>query len=299
MRKRLVANDSESEVLDILKTLKTNKATGPLLLKNTADVIVGPLTLLFNKSLSSNVFPAIWKIAHITPIFKNGDRHLCTNYRPVSLLSIPGKILEKCVFKYLFNHLRDINLIHKMQSGFMPKDSTTHQLVYLYHVLGEALDNNKKVRVVFGDISKAFDRVWHAGLLTNLSSIGITGQLNNWFSNYLSGRAQRVVLGSEQSDLMPIKAGVPQGSVLGPILFLVYINDIADELECRVSLFADDNILYIFADTVDECANVLNRDLEEMENWAYTWLVTCLFRYKPEQISFFLHYILRTKLSKL
>ena len=192
----------------------------------------------------------------------------------MSLLSIPGKILEKCVFKYLLIHLRDNNLIHKMQSGFMPKDSTTHQLVYLYHVLGEALDNNKKVRVVFGDISKAFDRVWHAGLLTKLSSIGITGQLNNWFSNYLSGRAQRVVLGSEQSDLMPIKAGVPQGSVLGPILFLVYINDIADELECRVSLFADDNILYIFADTVDECANVLNRDLEEMENWAYTWLVT-------------------------
>ena len=151
--------------------------------------------------------------------------------------------------------------------------STTHQLVYLYHVLGEALDNNKKVRVVFGDISKAFDRVWHAGLLTKLSSIGITGQLNNWFSNYLSGRAQRVVLGSEQSDLMPIKS-VPQGSVLGPILFLVYITDIADELECRVSLFTDDNILYIFADTVDECANVLNRDLEEMENWAYTWLVT-------------------------
>ena len=189
---------SESEVLDILKTLKTNKATGPdeirpLLLKNTAYVIVGPLTLLFNKSLSSNVFPAIWKIAHITPIFKNGDRHLCTNYRPVSLSSIPGKILEKCVFKYLFNHLRDNNDNHKMQSGFMSKDSTTHQLVYLYHVLGEALDNNKKVRVVFGDISKAFDRVWHAGLLTKLSSIGITGQLNNWFSNYLSGRAQRVV----------------------------------------------------------------------------------------------------------
>ena len=156
----------------------------------------------------------------------------------------------------------------------MPKDSTTHQLVYLYHVLGEALDNNKKVRVVFSDISKAFDRVWHAGLLTKLSSFGITGQLNNWFSNYLSGRAQRVVLGREQSVLMPIKAGVPQGSVLEPILFLVYINDIADELECRVSLFADDNILYIFADMVDECANVLNRDLEEMENWAYTWLVT-------------------------
>ena len=161
-----------------------------------------------------------------------------------------------------------------MQSGFMPKDSTTHQLVYLYHVLGEALDNNKEVCVEFGDISKAFDRVWHAGLLTKLSSIGITGQLNNWFSNYLSARAQRVVLGSEQSDLMPIKAGVPQGPVIGPILFLVYINDIADELECRVSLFADDNILYIFADTVDECANVLNRDLEEMGNWAYTWLVT-------------------------
>ena len=101
-----------------------------------------------------------------------------------SHIDIKVKIRFFCVLKYLFNHLRDNNLIHKMQSGFIPKDSTTHQLVYLYHVLGEALDNNKKVRVVFGDISKAFDRVWHAGLLIKLSSIGITGQLNNWFSNY-------------------------------------------------------------------------------------------------------------------
>ena len=128
-----------------------------------------------------------------------------------------------------------------LEKSLLMSPNTTRTFLLLYHVLGEALD-----------ISKAFDRVWHAGLLTKLSSIGITGQLNNWFSNYLSGRAQRVVLASEQSDLMPIKAGVPQGSVLGPILFLVYINDIADELECRVSLFADDNILYIFADTVDE-----------------------------------------------
>ena len=270
---------SESDVLDILKSLKINKATGPddispTLLKNTAEVIYKPLSRLFNKSLSSNTFPDFWKIANVVPIFKKGDSHLCNNYRPVSLLSVPGKIFEKCIFKYLFNYLRDNNLIHKMQSGFMPKDSTTNQLVFLYHTLTEALDKNKKVRVVFGDISKAFDRVWHAGLLAKLNSTGVTGDLNKWFSSYLAGRKQRVVLDNINSDFLLIKAGVPQGSVLGPLLFLLYINDIADNLQCGISLFEDDNIIFTSADTMDECTNALNKDLIEMENWAAAWLVT-------------------------
>ena len=161
-----------------------------------------------------------------------------------------------------------------MQSGFMPKDSTTNQLVFLYHTLTEALDKNKKVRVVFGDISKAFDRVWHAGLLAKLNSTGVTGDLNKWFSSYLAGRKQRVVLDNINSDFLLIKAGVPQGSVLGPLLFLLYINDIADNLQCGISLFADDNIIFTSADTMEDCTNALNKDLIEMENWAAAWLVT-------------------------
>ena len=162
---------SESDVSDILQSLKINKATGPddissTLLKNTAEVIYKPLSRLFNKSLSSNKFPDFWTIANVVQYLKKGDIHLCNNYRPVSLLSFPGGFFEKCIFKYLFNYLRDNNLIHKMQSGLMHKDSTTNQLVFLYYTLSEALDKNKKVCVVFGDISKAFDRVWpNAGLL--------------------------------------------------------------------------------------------------------------------------------------
>ena len=147
---------------------------------------------------------------------------------------------------------------------------------YFYTILSltEALDKNKKVRVVFGDISKAFDRVWHAGLLAKLNSTGVTGDLNKGFSSYLAGRKQRVVLDNINSDFLLIKAGVPQGSVLGPLLFLLYINDIADNLQCGISLFADDNIIFTSADTMDECTNALNKDLIEMENWAAAWLVT-------------------------
>ena len=147
-------------------------------------------------------------------------------------------------------------------------------MVFLYHTLTEVLDKNKKVRVVFGDISKAFNRVWHAGLLAKLNSTGVTGDLNKWFSSYLAGRKQRVVLDNINSDFLLIKAGVPQGSVLGPLLFLLYINDIADNLQCRISLFANDNIIFTSADTMEDCTNALNKDLIEMENWAATWLVT-------------------------
>ena len=161
-----------------------------------------------------------------------------------------------------------------MQYGFMPKDSTTNQLVFLYHTLTEALDKYKKVRVVFGDISKAFDRVWHAGLLAKLNSTGVTGDLNKWFSSYLAGIKQRVVLDNINSDFFLIKDGVPQGSVLGPLLFLLYINDIADNLQCGISLFADDNIIFTSADTMKDCTNALNKDLIEMEKWAAAWLVT-------------------------
>ena len=142
------------------------------------------MTRLFNKSLRDNIFPDIWKRANVSPIFKKGDPHLCNNYRPVSLLSVVGKCFEKCVFKYLFNHIRDNYLLSKFLSGFQPGDGTVRQLVHIYHILSRALDEKKKVRIVFGDISKAFDRVWHQGLLHKLA-------IN------LSNRQQRVVVKGE------------------------------------------------------------------------------------------------------
>ena len=163
-----------------MRTLDIKKASGPdqispKMLKEAGETIVPSLTKLFNKSLDKNVFPDLWKQANITPIFKKNDSSLIDNYRPVSLLSCVGKVFEKAIFKYVFNFLRDTHAISLKQSGFTPGDSTVYQLTHLYHIFTEALDKQKDIRVVFCDISKAFDRVWHAGLLAKLSQIGVTG----------------------------------------------------------------------------------------------------------------------------
>ncbi len=144
----------------------------------------------------------------------------------------------------------------------------------IYNTFCKALDEGKEVRSVFCDISKAFDRVWHAGLLYKLKKAGISGILFKWFEHYLSGRKQRVVLPGANSLWVSIKAGVPQGSILGPLLFLVFINDIVNELNSTVRLFADDTSLYIIVDHPQTAAAILNDDLEKIHSWATTWLVT-------------------------
>ena len=181
---------------------------------------------------------------------------------------------HRAVFKYVFNFFRDTGAISIKQSGFKPGDSTVYQLTHLYHIFSEALDKQKDVRLVFCDISKAFDRVWHPGLLSKLSKVGIVGKLLLWFQNYLSDRSQRVVVNGQESSWGSITAGVPQGSVLGPLLFLIYINDITDVVEhSQVRLFADDTILYLFVDNPATTAEALNEDLRHITEWADNWLI--------------------------
>ena len=184
-----------------------------------------------------------------------------------------SKLFEKIIFKHLFNFLRDNDKISLKQSGFIPGDSTVNQLVHLYHLFAEALDNKKDIRITFCDISKAFDRVWHKGILYKLKKTGISGNILKWFESYLFNRQQRVVVGGENSSWGLVKAGVPQGSVLGPLLFLIYINDITEVVESEVRLFADDTILYVFVDNPVTSANSLNQDLVRIKQWADQWII--------------------------
>jgi hypothetical protein len=269
---------TEQEVLDLIKNIVVSKSAGAdgvtaKLLKEAGRAIVPSLTRLFNLALEKSKFPLAWKKANVTPIFKKDDRTKINNYRPVSLLSCTSKLFERVIFKHLFNFLKDNQCISLKQSGFMPGDSTVLQLTHLYHLFQEALENQKDVRVVFCDISKAFDRVWHQGLIQKLGNCGIGGNLLALFQNYLSDRQQRVVIDGQESSWLDIKAGVPQGSVLGPLMFLIYINDITTVVESDIRLFADDTTLYVNVDNPDTASRALNRDLEKMGQWAEQWLI--------------------------
>ena len=170
--------------------------------------------------------------------------------------------MEKIIHKHIVNFFKEQNVITCFQSGFVPGDSTTNQLVEIYKTFCKALDEGKEVRAIFCDISEAFDCVWHKGLVFKLQNVGISGCLLQWFSSYLSGRKQRIIIPGASSDWANFQAGVPQGSILGPLLFLLYINDIVVNIKANVRLFADDTSLYLIIEDPNETATILDNDLE-------------------------------------
>ena len=266
------------DVSDVLRNLKTNKASGPdeispKLLREGAEQLSPPLANLFNISIKQRTFPKSWKKANVTPVFKKANPSLPSNYRPISLLSCISKVMERCIFKYLYNYLAINNILTPLQSGFIPGDSTVNQLISIYDEFCKALDEGKEIRCVFCDISKAFDRVWHTGLIFKLREIGISRPLIDWFSSYLDTRLQRVVFHGVNSAWKNVNAGVPQGSILGPILFLIYINDIVNDINSKIRLFADDTSLYLIVDNPTETARLINSDLEKIHLWSKQWLV--------------------------
>ena len=263
-------------VKEIISGLDKKKAVGPDLVHNrlliaALPVILTPLTMLFNRCLNECKFPLVWKTAHVNPIHKKSFKELCTNYRPISLLSCVGKILERCVHKHVFHFLSLHNIITPCQSGFTPGDSTVNQLVCIYNDLCSSHDQGIATQAVYFDISKAFDRVWHKGLIHKLDANGIRGKLLEWFVDYLSNRIQAVVIKGDQSEYKNITAGVPQGSVLGPLLFLIYINDIVEGIQSIIKLFADDTSMSLALNDPALRAEILNSDLEKIYSWSKCW----------------------------
>ena len=270
---------SEEEVLKIINTLEVGKAHGPdgisnRLLKETAKTISKPLASLFNKSFELGKVPKVWKEANVTPIFKKEDKSLVSNYRPISLLSSLGKIQERVVYIHLYRYLKTNDLLNRRNSGFKELDSAMNQLLLITDKIHKALEQGQEICLVFLDVSKAFDRVWHSGLLHKARCMGIGGILFDWLCDYLQDRRIRAVINGQKSEWFNTTAGVPQGSILGPLLFLIFINDITENIESDIHLFADDTSLMEILENYNLSYAKLNRDLNRLSVWSDRWLIT-------------------------
>ena len=263
---------TEEEVVKELKALQPNKSPGidymyPRVLKEMAEVLGKPVTLLFKKSLNDEELPAHWLQALITPIFKKGSKILPENYRPVSLTCILCKILEKLAVKAIIKHIKENQLGSQRQHGFTKGKSTTTNLLEILNIWSEALMHGIPVDVLYLDYQKAFDSVPHLRLIRQVNSFGITGKALNWLKAFLSNRKQKVRVNGAESEWAPVLSGIPQGSILGPILFSLFVNDLPNEIQSLISLFADDTKIHIPL-TTDDAANQLQEDLWKLEIWA-------------------------------
>ena len=226
-----------------------------MVLKNYEPELLYILAKLFKKCLKESCFPDCWKVSFVVPVFKNvGEGYTAKNYRPVSFLSVVSKVFEKHVNNRIVDHLQNCGLFSNFQYGFRSSRSTADLLTVVSDRIARVFNRSGATRAVAPDVSKAFDRVWHAGLLHKLNSYGISGQIFGLISSFLSCRRLGVVLDGKSSQEYPVNAEVPQGSILGPTLFLLYINDLPDDVVCNIAIDADDNTLYSKSeprDTVD------------------------------------------------
>ena len=231
------------------------------MLKICGFSIYKPLEMIFKQCIETGFFPSEWKKANIVPIHKKRDKQTLENYCPVSFL-----------FSYeMLNFFIENKLISSNQSSFKSGDSCITQLLSITLEIYKAFDVGLKVRSIFLDISKAFDKVWHDGINYKLTQNGILGNLLNLLEDFLKERKQCVVLNGKVSTWKNINAGVPQGSILGPLLFLIYISDLTEGLTTSVKLFADDTSLFSVVHDTQTSANDLNKDLEIINNWAFQW----------------------------
>ena len=262
-------------VANLLSSLDDHKASGPdeiptTLLKKLATVISPVLTRIFQASLHQCLIPMDWKSANVVPVFKKGERSIPSNYRPVSLTCICCKLLEHIIYSHIFLHLKKYDILCEEQHGFRANRSCETQLISTVNDIAKNMDAGKQTDVILLDFLKAFDRVSHMRLCHKLHHLGINGSLLAWIKCFLSERTQRVIVNGQRSSPSVVLSGVPQGSVLGPLLFLCYINDIISGISSPIKLYADDVLIYRIIDNEDDC-KMLQRDLDLLQTWAHKW----------------------------
>ena len=264
---------NETEICNIVNLFKSNKASGlddfsPSIIKSVIGTISKPLCHIYNMSMNEGIFPDKLKIARVTPIYKKGDKSEVSNYRPISVLSCFSKILEKIIYKRVITFLDKNDILSKNQFGFRNKYSTSMALVDICNKIVDTFEENSFMIGIFIDLSKAFDTINHSIMLSKLRHYGIRGIAYNWFSSYLSNRCQCTKYKSSVSSLKQISCGVPQGSLLGPLLFILYINDIENSSPLfSFLLYADDtNIIYRHKD-LNELQRQANDNLKKVSVW--------------------------------
>jgi hypothetical protein len=265
-------------VRKLLLELDVHKAAGPdniptRYLKDYAKEIAPALTLVFEASLKQGEVPADWRIAHVTPIFKKGDHSKPANYRPISLTSVCCKLLEHVIHSQIMAHFERNNILSDAQHSFRKRRSTESQLILTLQDLTQALDDGEQIDAILLDFSKAFDVVPHERLAAKLHHYGVRGNILSWIRSFLSHRTQQVLVECCVSESSPVTSGVPQGLVLGPLLFLAYINDLPEHVTSSSRLLADDSLLYRKIRSPAD-ARVLQEDLDKLQQWEKDWMMT-------------------------
>ena len=264
---------NEGIIFDLVRDIDIYKSSGlekisSTCLKDALLVLISQLGHIFEKSIQNGIFPDEWKIATIIPIFKNGDKGNVSNYRPVSLLPIPGKILEKLFHYHLTNFLEQNKFLSEKQNGFRKNCSTLNSIVNLTNDVFESINNGEYTIAAFIDLKKAFDTVNHKILLKKLYYAGIRNNTWKWIENYLHNRVQKTFCNGIKSENGYVTFGVPQGSILGPLFFLIYINDIQNVLDNNsYQLYADNTVIYCSNKSKDLAENKLQNLIEKFSKW--------------------------------
>ena len=267
---------SDDEIAILLKNMDGNKSPSPdgyhpCFIKELADFIIEPIGIIFRNSMESGTIPSQWKEARVSAIYKKGKK-LASNYRPVSITSVLCRILEKLIRNQIVEYMQSENLLSDLQFGFIKGRSTSLQLLNIMNDWTCAIENSNSSDCIYLDYQKTFDTVPHKRLISKLYAYNMDEKIINWIKYYLSERKQYVEINGQKSEWQKVTSGIPQGSVLGPLLFLIYINDLPDGITSTIYMYADDTKLYREIKSPDD-HQILQNDLSKLCTWSKKWLL--------------------------